>query len=184
MSSVVTSLRDRLSAGAAQSYLGPAEVLDPGPGPLEVRLLGGAVVKARMALAHPYDAQPGDEVLIIGNEGGHYVIGVLSGAGRSTLAFQGNVDISANGGVLRLSSDKGVEVDAPNVEVRASTLQMLAGAVAQRFASLRQTVTALVSLRAGQTHTVVDGSTYAQSKRATILTEGKVTINGKEIYLG
>jgi len=49
---------------------------------------------------------------------------------------------------------------------------------------LRRHVRDLLSLRAGKSHTVVDGSSFSQSKSATILTEEKVTINGKEIFLG
>jgi hypothetical protein len=94
------------------------------------------------------------------------------------------VDLRTEGGVLRLSSDRGVEVEAPEVSILAGKLQQIAGAVTQRFTSLRQTVTELLSVRAGQSHAVVDGATFSQSKSATILTEGKVTINGKQISLG
>jgi Protein of unknown function (DUF3540) len=123
-------------------------------------------------------------VLLIGNAEGHYVIGVLRGSGRTALSFQGDVDLRAEGGVLRLSSDKAVEVQAPQVTMLAGTLHQIAGAVAQKFATLRQTVTELLSVRAAESHTLVDGASFAQSKTATILTEGKATINGKEIYLG
>jgi hypothetical protein len=42
----------------------------------------------------------------------------------------------------------------------------------------------LLTLRAGQTHTVVDGSAFSQSKSHAIVAEEKVTVNGKGIYLG
>jgi hypothetical protein len=169
---------------AARDHLGPAEVVAVRPLEIEVRLSSGAEVPARLALAFPYEPAVGDEVLVIGNEGGHYVIGVLHGQGRTALAFKGDVDLRAEGGVLRLRSDKGVEVSAPKMTVITGALEQIAGAAMQKFASLRQTVTELLSVRAGQAHTIVDGSSFTQSKAHTILTEEKVTINGKDIYLG
>ena len=184
MSNVAALRSEWASAAPPRQYLGPAEVVDVLPHEIEVHLPSGGAVRARLALAFPYEPAIGDEVLVIGNEDGHYVIGVLSGQGRTALSFRGDVDLRAEGGVLRLSSDRGVEVDAPEVTVLAGKLQQIAGAVAQRFSSLRQTVTELLSVHAGQAHSVVEGSSFSQSKSATILTEGKVTINGKAIHLG
>jgi hypothetical protein len=171
-------------ADAARDYLGPAEVTEVRPHEIEARLPGGALVRARLALAFPYDAAVGDELLLIGNGDAHYVIGVLHGRGRTALSFQGDVDLRAEGGVLRLSSDQAVTIEAPEVSTLTDKLQQIAGAVTQRFTSLRQSVTELLSVRAGAAHTLVDEASFTQSKTATILTEGKVTINGKEIYLG
>jgi hypothetical protein len=184
MSNVAVLRSDRQSATPAREYLGPAEVVEVLPHAIEVRLESGALARARLALAFPYEPAVGDELLVIGNGDRHYVIGVLQSGGRVALAFKGDVDLRAEGGVLRLSSDKAVEVEAPEVSMLAGRLQQIAGAVAQRFTSLRQTVTDLLSVRAGQSHAVVDGAAFSQSKSATILTEEKVTINGKRISLG
>jgi hypothetical protein len=167
-----------------RQYLGPAVVTAVDPHEVEVSLKDGDKARAVMALASPYAPAPGDVVLVIGNQDGHYVIGVLHGTGKAVLEFQGDVDVRAVGGVLRLAGDRGVEVAAPEVSMQAGTLRVIAGAVVQKFTSIRQRVTELLSVHAGETHTVVDGSAYAQSKRATMLTEDKMTINGKEIYLG
>lgn len=184
MSNVAVLPLKRAVAPMPVDYLGAAEVILALPHELSARLPDGAVVRARLALAFPYEPQEGDEILVIGRGREHYVIGVLRGAGRTTLALEGDVELRARGGVLRLSSDQAVEVAAPEVKMTAGKLQVLAGAVAQTFASLRQTVTELLSVRAGQSHTVVAGSSFAQSKRATVLSEEKMTLNGKEIYLG
>ncbi len=184
MSKVAALRSERASAAAPRQYLGPAEVVEVMPHGVEVRLPDGAAARARLALAYPYEPAVGDELLVIGNEDGHYVIGVLSGQGRTSLAFRGDVDLRAEGGVLRLTSDRGVEVEAPEVTMLSGKLQQIAGAVAQKFTSLRQTVSELLSVHAGQAHSVVEGSSFSQSKSATILTEGKVTINGKAIHLG
>jgi Protein of unknown function (DUF3540) len=180
----IAVLRSEKASAPAEPYLGPAEVIAVRPAAIVARLVHGDEVHARMALAYLYEPQVGDEVLVTGNSQGHYVIGVLRGAGKAVLTFAGDVELRASGGALRLCSDQAVTMEAPVVEVRAEKLRTVAGAVVESFASLRRHVRDLLSLRAGKSHTVVDGSSFSQSKSATILTEEKVTINGKEIFLG
>jgi hypothetical protein len=50
--------------------------------------------------------------------------------------------------------------------------------------SLCQRVSDLLSVHAGEAHTVVSGTQLTQAHTAAILTEGTVTINGKEVHLG
>lgn len=164
-------------------FLGPAEILTVAPNQVGVKLGDGRVVSALLALAFVYQPAQGDQALVVGDGAAHYVIGILSGSGKTTLELPGEVDIVAKG-KLRLMSEESVEIKAPTVKLAASTLDVLAGAVVQRFRSLRQRVSELASLHAGASHTVVEGSSYAQSKSATILTEDKVTINGREVHLG
>jgi hypothetical protein len=171
-------------AEARRHYLGPASVTRASRSDVDVRLKTGAVVRATPALAFTYQPVEGDLVLVIGDAEGHYVIGVIHGSGRSTLELPGDVDVRAVGGVLRLSGDKGVEVAAPEVTVRAGALRTIAGAITETCSSLRRRVTELLSVHAGERHTVVDGTSYEQSKSATLVTEDKMTLNGKQIYLG
>jgi hypothetical protein len=181
---VLRGASDRASA-AIQPFLGPAEVTEIlGPLEVSVRLPDGSIARARLALAFAYEPRPSDVLLVIGNPDGHYVIGVLQGTGKASLSVPGDVEVRAVGGELVLAGDKGVRVEGGEVRVRAGKLEMLAGAVAQRFGELRQHVADLWSVRAGQAHAVIEGSTYQQSKSATILTEEKVTINGRAIHLG
>lgn len=184
MSNVAVLQRERAESFKAREYLGPADVLTVDPHEVEVRLPHGGVVRARLALAFTYEPQPKDVVLVIGNADGHYVIGVLHGTGKAVMGFPGDVELRAVGGVLHLAGDKGVRVEGEEIDMRAGKLRIIAESVVEKFASLRQHVTDLLSLRAGRTHSVVDGSTYAQSKSATVITEEKVTINGKSIHLG
>ena len=173
---------DRAQAPAG-FVLGPAEVLTVAPHEIGVRLGNGDVVSALLALAFVYEPAVGDTALVVGDGSAHYVIGILVGSGKTRLELPGHVDIHAQG-TLRLSSEQAVEIKAPTVKVATGSLDLLAGAVVQRFRSLRQRVTELASLHAGSSHTLVEGSSYAQSKSATILTEDKVTINGREVHLG
>lgn len=174
---------------ASAPALGPAVVLEPREGidprrEVDVRLGDGAVTRARMAMPLPYEPCAGDTVLVIGDAGGHYVIGVLEGRGRTVVEMHGDVDLRALGGVLRLQSDRGVHIDAPEVEVLARRLRTVADTVVQTVGSLRQRVTELLSVHAAQSHSVVDGASVAQAKSTTILSEEKVTINGKAVHLG
>lgn len=190
MSNIAILKNDRASAHTAArstsgaEYLGPAEVTAVRPQEVDLLLPNGARVTAVMALGYRYEPNVDDVLLAIGNPSGHYVIGVLRGTGKTIFAAPGDVEVRAVDGVLRLAGDKGVELDGPDVSVRAGKLRMIADAVTQTFTSLRQQVRELLSVRAGSTHKVVEGAAYSQAKSATLLTEGKVAINGKEIHLG
>lgn len=172
------------SPSEAAVRLGPATITSVDPVALEARLARGGTVVVRSALAFGYEPAVGDEVLVIGGEEGHFVIGVLASQGRAVLAFPGGLDVRAVGGVLRLAGDEGVSIESPEVAVRAGKLRMVAEAATMRFGSLAKRVRELFSVAAGQTHTVVEGSSFTQSKSATIQTEENVSINGKAIHLG
>jgi hypothetical protein len=169
---------------AAGDYLGPAEVtLARGP-TLEVELPGGRRIQPAIALALPYAPVAGDVLLVIGRGEAYYVIGVIQGQGRIALTFHGDVELSSLDGKVIVAGQRGVELHGPEIDVQAGKLRMVAGAVVQRFTSVCQRVTDLLSVHAGESHALVDGGSFAQSKRAVLQTEETVTINGKEIHLG
>jgi hypothetical protein len=165
-------------------YLGPAEVTEVAPTAVTVVVPGSAPARAELAFALPYAPVVGDLLLVIAKGGAVYAIGVLRGAGKTSLSLQGDVDLHAEGGRLRLSGDQGVELRGPELDVHAGKLRMIADSVLQTFSSVSQRVKSLLHVHAGETHTVVDEGSFAQSKSAAILTEETVTINGKEIHLG
>ncbi len=164
-------------------YLGPASVLQSGALEVEVELPRGHRERARLALAYAYEACVGDEVLVIGKDDGFWIIGVIHGKGPAVLRFPADAELSA-GGTLRITADRGVEVRAQDFSVTTQKIRMIASEVAHSFKTLRQRVQEVLSVHAGQTHTVVEGSMHSQAKSATILTEEKVSINGKEVHLG
>ena len=182
MSSVAILPKLEVQSSRGRS-LGPAEVVSIAQGSLGVRLGSGDVVSARIALAQAYDATVGDEVLVIGEAGDHYVIGVLLAKAPAVLAVPGDLEIRARG-ALRLTAAREVEISGRDLSMRASKLSLLADAVTESFTSLRQRVRDVLSVHAGESHTIVEGSSFAQSKSATIQTEKKVSINGREIFLG
>src|SRR5580704_16333122 len=105
-------------------YLGPARVTRVAPHEIEVEIRGGERATAQMALAFPYAPAEGDVLLVIGKGDEHWVIGVIQGTGKAALAFEGGVEISARGGPLTLTSDRGVAIRGPEVEVEAGKLEV------------------------------------------------------------
>lgn len=165
-------------------YLGPARVTKAAPHAIEVELRGGVRVEAQAALAFPYAPAQGDVLLVIGKDGEHWIIGVVHGAGTTRLAFQGAVDLRAEGGPLTLSSDQRVAIRSPEIEVEASKLRTFAESVVERCTSLVQRVRNTLDVRAGEARTVVNGSSHLTAKEASIVTEQTMSINGSEIHLG
>ncbi len=168
----------------AQPTLGPAEVTRVQTHQVEVRLPSDERVWARLALAFCYEPQVGDQVLVIGNDDGTFVIGVLQGSGTARLTFPGDVELRSTGGKVRIVADQGLELDAPEVSLRAKRVLLLADKMVEHLGSLYQTVTEVLNLRAGETHTMVEGTSYTQAKRSTLLTRDEVNINGKSVNLG
>ncbi|WP_437812067.1 DUF3540 domain-containing protein [Sorangium sp. So ce1078] len=177
-------VRERAASVRAEEYLGPAHVLEAHGQTVVIELPEGESAEAAIALAIPYAAAVGDVLLVIGRGGRFYVIGVLHGTGKTVLELQGDVDVRAAGGALRLSGDRGVELRGPEVDLYGDKVRVFAGALVQKAASLVQRVTGLFSLHARESHTVVDESATTKARRATVLTEETMTINGKEIHLG
>jgi hypothetical protein len=186
MSNLAILHSERAHPSPAEDYLGPARVIERGVDGVLVEIPGSErpAVLAQPALAFPYEAAAGDVVLLISKGQSHYVIGVLQGTGKAVLAIQGDIELRAVGGTLTLSGDKGMTLKAPEVEVSAGKLRMAADSIVQKFSSAYQHVRGLLSVRAGEAHTLVDGASVARSKSGVILTEETMAINGKEIHLG
>jgi hypothetical protein len=176
--------RATATANRVDDYLGPAHVVGATGRELSLEMPSGEIVSAMLAVAFPYEPAVGDVLLVIARGASYYGIGVLHGTGRTRLVFPGDVDLRADGGTLRLSGEKGVAIDAPELDVRVGALRMLADSVTQRFATVYQRVTTLLSVHARESHTAVDESTFTKAKNAAILTEETMTINGKQIHLG
>lgn len=184
MGNVAALKTEVMGAYRAATYLGPAEVVRAGAGRVQARLPGGGSVEARLALPFAYRAEPGDEVLVIGGDDGHFVIGVLDGQGKTELAIRGDVQLHAVDGQLALSGDRGVRIDGDRIDLQTRRLSVVADTVVEQFQSLKKRVRDLFSVEAGRRHTIVEKSTYEQAESATLVTKKKVSINGKEIHLG
>jgi hypothetical protein len=164
-------------------HLGPAEVCSFAGNEVELKLPDGRRRQAQLALAFSYSPAAGDTVLAIGNDDGAWVIGVLASEGCASLSFPGDMHIEA-AGELCVRGAKGVRIEGPQLSVEVGRLEMAARAVSQRFEQLTQRVSDLLSVRAGQTHTIVHGASFTRAESSTLLTKEKVSINGKSIHLG
>lgn len=174
----------RRSPLTAEEYLGPAEVIEESPGKVVVSLPDGHRAVAELAFSMPYAPAVGDVLLVIGRGARLYAIGVIHGAGKTALSIQGDVDLRSVNGKLSLSGDRGVEIRGPEVSVYATAFRMVARDVTQKVESLYQRVSAVLRVHARETQTVVDEGAVTQAKRAAILTEETVTINGRQVHLG
>lgn len=163
-------------------YLGPATVIGvKGLRPI-VQLPNGVETAVEMALAFPYNPVRGDTLLVVGKNASHYVIGVLVGNGETSLRFQGDVNLQAVDGKLRLLADE-VLVRTPSFEVQATKVRTFAETVINKATNIFQNVREMVSTRAGEKHDLIVGECHTHADRATITTTGVTTINGKEVHL-
>src|SRR4051812_15908064 len=96
-----------------RDYLGAAEVTAVQPTSVTVELPGAGAMHAELAFALPYAPVVGDLLLVIAKGEACFAIGVLRGSGKTSLSLQGDVDLSAEGGKLRLSGDRGIELRGP-----------------------------------------------------------------------
>lgn len=166
-----------------QVFLGPARVVGlTGSTPLVE--VDGAEVRAELALAYPYQPQPGDELLIIGRQDRYYVIGLLHSTGEVALRFLGDVRLHAVAGKLELAGDEGVRVRGKAIELGAQKLQVWAESVVQQAGAWYQRVRETFDVHAGEKRELVDGNLSIRADRASTITRGVVTINGKEVHLG
>ena len=179
----LTHAHDRVPTPARRNYLGPAEVIEVAGAEITVRIGPDREVPAALALAYPYQPAVGDLLLVIG-EDDHYVIGVLHGRGTAELAFNSDVTLRALDGRLDLVGDRGVRIQGPELEIRTGMLRMLADRVYQNYNQMTQRVRKLFSFRAGTAHSSVDGTSLSKARTTKILSEEKVSINGRQIHLG
>jgi hypothetical protein len=168
--------------GREGTWVRPCEVLATSADGVRVEVEGKQLF-ASLALAVPYEPVVGDQLLLLGDGRSAWVVGVIRGNGKTRLALEGDVDVSASG-ELTLRGGRGVSVEGPRVRISSSRLELLASRVTEVYDSVRTTVRELMSVRAGEQHTLVEKTSHLQAKNARVLSEEKVTINGKEIFLG
>ena len=173
-----------LDSATNASYLGGAAVLSLNP--LKVRLLEGEPreVEARVAFAYPFAPEVGDELLLLGRGEDFYAVGVLSARPRSSLQAPGDLEVRAVGGVLRLQGDAQVELEAPDVTVRALRLRTFADSLQEHAQTVFRWVKDTLSERTGETQRVVEGEDLLLAKKVVTLAEETVRVDGSEIHLG
>ena len=191
MTGSLTKLRlNDVPAGPAPVYLGSAVVAAPTTGDrVSVTVGRGEPRDARLALAFPYEPVKGDLLLVIGDPDhagpdGLYVIGVLKGQGTTSFAFPGDVSVHARDGKLSLSGDRGVDFRGPRLDFVTEHLSSVATHAVQKFGHLHQRVREMLSVHAGESHTIVEGASHTQAKKVALVAEETVSVNGRQILLG
>ncbi len=164
-------------------HLGPAEVVEV-KGATPIVMVQGRPVRAELALAFPYVAKAGDELLIVGKDGQHYVIGVLRCSGEIALRFVGDVRLHALGGKLELAGDEGVRLRGGTIEILSRKLELISETVTERATNWYRRVHEMMNEHSGEKRELVDGNLSVVADRASTLTRGITTINGKEVHLG
>jgi hypothetical protein len=161
----------------------PASVVSVGDLGVTVALEGGGRVVAELALTFPYEPAVGDELLVIGEAGEHFAIGVLGAAAPSALALGEEGELHA-GGVLTVSSEASLHVEAPRVSVRGRALRTFASRLSETAERADTWVRGLLTQRAGEARRVVEGADATCARRSVTLARQKVKIDGGVLDMG
>jgi hypothetical protein len=172
----------------------PARVLATAgrPGFVQIALAEQETTWARLALAVPYAAEPGDEVLLICNSSQAYVIGVLAGRGTTTLRVPGDLRLEAPCGEIHISaakrvsvhSGRAIELCAPRASMRFERLNVLVGTLVQRLTNAFTWASGLIQSKSRRSRCVTEEGWLVRAGRAHLKTQDNVHINGKTIHLG
>lgn len=168
---------------AQASYLGPGHVLAIEPGRVLVSL-PTAKAWATLALANGYAPAVHDVLLVIGKDDAFWVIGVIAGAGRTTLLAHGDLEIKAPKGKIDLLARDGVTVRGNFVQVIAKTFEQVADSVRQRFDEFCCQVKGVMRWRSKRSETDVEETCHTHAERIVQLADKDVSIDGEKIHLG
>lgn len=164
-----------------QVAVSPATVLEIKDGRLLLQL-PQRQAWAALALAYPYAPEVGDVLLAIGDED-VYVIGVLEGRGKTRFEAPADLEIHARGQV-KISSEQGVKLSGPKVEVEAEKLELIARQAFERFVDVYRMATGVVQNSAQRMRTLVSGPYTVQAENIVEQAEKDVSIDGRHINLG
>lgn len=176
---------DHLRTAAGALYVGLARVLGSeadGRPRLLVFDRAATTTVADWALPFRYRPAPGDLLQVMGHRDRFWVTGVVTGRGRSQLAFRGDAALSATG-TLRLCADAGVRVAGPEVRVATERLATDAGTVVQHAAEADTVVRGEFDERAGECARTIDGDDVHVAARHSTVAGHVVEIDGDLLRL-
>lgn len=173
-------------AAEPTTYLGPARVVRANGRELIVQLEqdDGRQVTVTPAFTFPYRPAVGDTLLVLGQPRRNFAVGVIAGARPAALVFEGDADVRAVNGSLRLTSDRAIELRAPRVTVRAGLVRTIAERCVEKFDGMRRWVRGLLAVRAGESRRLIDGDDTTRCQNSTTLAKGSVKIDGDHLNLG
>ena len=162
--------------------LGPARVTAVVDGRIGIEFATGERAWSRSALGYPYDAAPGDEVLVIGQEV-YYVIGVLSATGPSRLSTPGDLILHA-GGTVEIIGEQGIQLTSPSVAVQAGRFEVLAQTILEQATNSYRWIKQLIKTYAGSVQTISESSYTVDAQMIVQHADKDVAISGERINLG
>lgn len=174
-------LDNKMLQGA--SYLGPARAIAIESGRVLVEM-AEAKAWATLALANGYTPAVGDVLLVIGQEGTFYVIGVIAGRGRTSLCAHGDLEIRAPHGRIDLLARDGIALRGGLVQVIAKTFDTVVDSVKQRCKELFVQVAGTARTKAKRSETEVEEVCRTQAGRIVQRADQDVSIDGEKIHLG
>ncbi len=163
------------------TYLGPATVEEIVGNRILLRL-PDREGWAQLALSFPYEPRAGDVVLVIGEED-LFVIGVITGRGKSDFRVPGDLNLEA-GGSVNISGSRGINLESPEISLTADRLEMTAKTVYERFIRGYRWVKSVFQTRAGRMRTIVDSQYNLRAGSISETAQRNVRIDGKQIHLG
>lgn len=163
--------------------LGPA-IVQRIEGANVTALMNGEEIQLTNAMAFPYTPKPNDVVLAIGQQTGHYIIGVLQTQGDMTMTFPGSATFRAPKGGFNFSSGEAIDMHAPEVKVTAGKWTVVARTLSEKVTDAMRWVANLSQLKAGRKRTLVEGKDYERSERKILKAKKDVRVNGERIHLG
>jgi len=182
MNSTIPNLPPTQHAAGA-TYTGPARVLAVNDQMVQLEC-PDSLPWARMAIAPRYEPEIGDEVLVTGTtDGGWFVIGVLSGRGRTRIESLGDLTLAAPGGKIEIMSSENVQITAPKMRFVAHEIETVAKTLLQRATSFTQWVTDALHQKLGRLVTKVEGSCHLKAERISQRADEDVKVNGRTIHL-
>jgi len=165
----------------AGTVLGPATVTEIAGDRVRVERADGSAAWAQLALAQPYEPEPGDVVLAIGADE-VYVIGVLTGRGRTVLRAPGRLELRAES--VAIVGERELELSAPQVTVRGDRVETFARDVFERVVNAYRFVKEALQLNAGRVREQVDGHATRHAERVVMTADKDVRLDGEKIRLG
>jgi len=165
------------------NHLGPASV-ERVDGNRLLLNLNDTQAWAFSAIGYPYHFQAGDVVLAIGGGDDWYVIGILSGSGKTCFQVEGDLQLLAPQGSIQMIAGRGVSINSPDITLIGSRLTLVAKHLSQRVQELTTHVKKCYDLIAARFTGRVEGSYRVQAEKIVQRAEGDVKIDGRKIHLG
>ncbi len=169
----------------APGYLGPARVQQINEDHIKVCHPEGHSVRARWAVAFPYQPRCADEVLLLGDGEGWYIIGVLHGRGVIAPRAHDKLSLHAVFGKLRIEARRGLHLRGAQLQLLASRqLRIAAERTHWEIGKLQRTVHERFDVFCQHYNDVCMGTLFNRSHKLALRVKQAMQVQGKTIRIG